>query len=181
MARKIEKTVYQFSELADEAKEHAKNEYMAAVGASWTDEWFDSLKAVVEHFGGTLEDWSIDWNDAITANVTISAPEMTAGEFRAKLDDCGSYNPETLKGNGDCKLTGYCGDENVIDGIRQSFYADPQPADDEDIDVESILMDGFYSWREAVAADVADQFSDDGFSEHCDANGYEFYENGELA
>lgn len=54
--------VYRFSELNDEAKEHAKQEHASACGYSWSAEALDSLKALARHFGGELSDWSIDWS-----------------------------------------------------------------------------------------------------------------------
>ena len=48
-------------------------------------------------------------------------PLHDAGEIRVMLKKLGTYNRRTLKGNGNCVLTGVCYDEDCIDGFRFAF------------------------------------------------------------
>ena len=164
--------VYRFAELSDEAKERAKQEYASACGYSWSTEALDSLKALARHFGGELSDWSIDWFGG-PSSASFDMPEMDRDEIAAELAKLGEYNPETLKGIGDCKLTGYCADESAIDGFRVAFVAGES-------DLVALMDAAFDAWIKDAQSDCKWQFSDEAFGEHCDANGYEFDERGEL-
>ena len=139
-----------------------------------------SLKALAEHFGGRLVDWSIDWSGSSYSCATFDMPENEYGgdaewhnEIAGKLLMLGSYNAETLKGLGDCKLTGACFDESAIDGFRQAWFAG-------ETDLDKLIQAAFASWLADCQADFADQQTPDQFSETCEANGYEFDENGKL-
>ena len=83
------------------------------------------------------------------------------------------HNKQTLHGNGDCKLTGYCADEDAIDGFRITFRTG-------ETDLETLMNAAFETWLKAAQSDARYQFSTEGYAEHCEANRYEFYENGRL-
>lgn len=144
--------VYKFSELSDKAKQRAKDLASANIGYAWADEAMSSLNTLAYHFGGVVSDYSIDWFGGSHSYAKFRMPELDKAEIAARLAELGSYNPETLKGDGECKLTGFCADDDAIDGFRIAF------AEGE--------------------ADCEDQYSDEQFGETCDANEYEFYENG---
>lgn len=58
--RTIEKTVYQFDELSDDAKEKARNWYREGdAGLCWNEEYKASIDAFIDHFGAKLVDWNI--------------------------------------------------------------------------------------------------------------------------
>jgi hypothetical protein len=174
--RKIEVAVFQFSELSDTAKERAKSDHMTHCGYSWGDEAMDSIKALAKHFGGKMAKWSIDWGNSTYSSATFEMPDdWTEDEIKPLLDELGSFDPETLKGLGDCKLTGYCMDESAIDGFRIAYLKDGER------NLEKLMDAAFDSWLEDAHADFEYQYSDEAFAENCEANGYEFYEDGELA
>ena len=75
--------------------------------------------------------------------------------------------------HGDCKLTGYCADEDAIDGFRITFRTG-------ETDLETLMNAAFETWLKAAQSDARYQFSTEGYAEHCEANRYEFYENGRL-
>jgi hypothetical protein len=85
----------------------------------------------------------------------------------------GTFNGQTLIGDGECKFTGYCMDENAADGARKAFFNGER-------ELKEILLAGFENWHKAVTADCEYQLSKKGFAEHCEANNYEFTEDGEL-
>lgn len=177
--------VYSFKELSDAAKDRARIDYETNWGgANWDrdGEYMAALKALAEHFGARLSDWSIDWSGgAAPSSVEFEAPTQedsglskTAWEkhLREKLQALGSYNRRTLKGNGDCKLTGMCYDENAIDGFRWAFYREGER------DLNALLQAAYDSWIKAAHEDYAYDFGNEGLAENFDANGYEFDEEG---
>jgi hypothetical protein len=99
--------------------------------------------------------------------------DMSSEEISERLASLGTYDPETLKGHGDCVLTGYVHDENAIDGFRIAFNAG-------ETDLNKLMEAAFRSWLAACQADYADQQSEEQFGETCEANEYEFTEDGVL-
>lgn len=165
--------LYRFSELDDRAKDHAKLKHAEACGYDWSEDALNSLKSLAEHFGGSLSDWSIDWESATYSSASFSMPELDGDEIRSRLELLGSYNPETLKGNGECLLTGYCADEDAIDGFRAAFHAG-------EADLTKLMGAAFDTWIRAAVADYLSQFEDEEFSEMSDANDYWYSEAGDL-
>ena len=171
--RTIQATIYKCDELSDKAKEKAKSDQAALLGYSWSDDAFESLKALAKHFGGKLKDWEIDYFGGCYSSCSFSMPEMSPKDIKAKLKELGTYNKRTGRGNGDCKLTGICFDEDAIDGFRLAFRAGER-------DLEKLKEAAFDSWLKAVQSDCEYQYGDEAFSENCEANGYEFDEDGEF-
>lgn len=180
----IEKTVYKFSELSDSAKEHARYKWAENGGFDGRDtEYTDSIKALAEHFGGRVKDYSIDWSHSSYSEMSFEMPEQpdsgmskTAWDkyISGKLRDLGTFNRRTLKGHGDCKLTGMCYDESAIDGFRWAWYREKKRTLSE-------LMDAAYDeWIKAAWADYEYDIWGEGFPETCEANEYEFDEDGDL-
>lgn len=167
--------VYSFGELNEKAKERAKYDYMGLFGYNWDNDAIKSLKALAEHFDGELKDYEIDFFNSSYSSARFIMPEwMSKQEFKAKLSKLGSYNKRTGKGNGDCVLTGVCFDEDAIDGFRQAYRNGAKSLDE-------MMQSAFRSWLKACQADCKGFYSDDEFSEHCDANKYLFLEDGEIA
>jgi hypothetical protein len=174
--RTITTTVYNFSELSEDAKETALQEWTeqeAAQEYSWSQEAIESLKAGIEHFGCALASYSIDFANSAYSDIAVDTPwnEPTEDEIKDMIESAGSYNPETLKGLGDCKLTGYCMDENFLDGVRSDFYNGER-------DLKELMLSGYNNWHEAATNDYESQFTMEYFSEHAEANEYEFTEDG---
>lgn len=174
MARSKQITVYSFDELSDTAKEHARQQY-AQLGYNWADESLDSLKALAKHFGGKLSNWSIDFFNSSPSSATFEMPEMEVEEIKSLLDELGSFNPDTLRGNGDCKLTGYCADEAAIDGFRKAFMRYGIT------DLTELMDEAFSTWLKEAQSDCEYQFSDEATSEASVANNWEYDVNGDLA
>jgi hypothetical protein len=171
--RNFTQTIYRFSELSDKAKQRAKDDYANAEGYAWQAEQMDSLKALAAHFGGELADWSIDFFGASHSSAKFAMPEMSAKEIKELLGQLGTYNKRTDKGHGDCKLTGFCGDEDAIDGFRIAWRNGER-------DLSTLMDAAFDSWLKAAQTDCEYQYSDEAFAEHCEANDYEFHEDGRF-
>jgi hypothetical protein len=169
-------TICAFDELSAEAKEKALTDYRCHADYNWSAEAAESLKAFAEHFETRVR-YEVDW-----ANSSYSSAKFTLNRWEEdyykpsyvwrRLQLLGDYNPETMKGLGVCELTGFCLDDDAIDGMRIAFLGEWE------FDILALLEAGFQSWLESAQADYAHQVSDEGFEESCDANGYEFYSDG---
>jgi len=168
-------TVYRFAELSAEAKERAKRDYAEVWGYVAGEDAIKSLEALAKHFGGALKKYGVDFFDASPSFARFDMPEdMGADEIRDTLAALGSYDAATLCGDGECKLTGYCVDEDAIDGFRIAFLRDGVT------DLDALMQAAFRSWLAATQADCADFYTDAQFGEHADLNGYEYGEDGAL-
>ena len=167
-------TLYKFSELSDAAKARAVSDYRtSAEDYHFAEDAIASIKALAEHFSGRVSDWSIDWLNSSPSSMRFNMPEdMERVEIQTRLDQLGTFNPDTLKGDGDCKLTGYCADEAAIDGFRAAFMAGES-------DLAVLMQAGYQTWLKAAQSDAEHQFSHEGYAEHAEANDLEFTEHGE--
>jgi hypothetical protein len=172
--RTITFNVYQFSELPEKAKEAAKQRYAELFGYAWADEALASLKALASHFGAELKNYSIDFFNSSYSDASFNVPDDVEPEdIAAQLARLGTYDPQTLRGHGDCVLTGFCMDESAIDGFRRAWH-------NKETDLGKLLQSAFRSWLQDAQADCEGQYTDEQFAEHCEANGYEFDERGKA-
>lgn len=169
-------TVYSFSELSADAKQRAKDEHAEANGFVWAKDYLRSLKALAEHFGGKLTNWQIDWFGCSYSTADFKMPDDTetdAASIASKLAELGAFDPATLRGRGDCKLTGFCADEAAIDGFRIAWHAGER-------ELNELMRAAFHEWLENAHTDCAGQYEDEVFAEVCEVNGYQFTEDGTL-
>lgn len=164
-------TVYEFNELSDAAKDRARE--LLCSEYSWADEAMESLEAFARHFDSKLTDRQINFACAARSTADFSCSDLDTDEIWRRLKELGSFDPKTLIGSGECKLTGYCMDESAIDGFRKAWFSGER-------DLNELLQAGFESWIQAVQADYEYQRSDEQLAEHCSANEYFFTEEGEL-
>lgn len=167
----IETKIYTFDELNDAAKEKARDWWRDGSDYAWGDDAIKSIEELAKHFGGKMKDWSIDWANSSYSSARFEMPEMESELILNLLGQLGTYNPETLKGNGDCKLTGYCADEDAIDGFRKAFHAGER-------DLEKLMQAAFDTWLESAQSDYEYQNSDEQVGETILANEYTFTETG---
>lgn len=173
--RTIELKVYKFSELSEKAKDKAMQDFASTEGFVWAEDYKLSLDRLAKHFGGAMVDYNLDFfSGKYTSYAIFEMPDMSQEEIAEKLTELGAYNPETLKGLGDCKLTGFCADESAIDGFRKAFMSDGET------DLDQLMQAAFTTWIEAANADCEAQYSYGSFSYFSDANNYEYYEDGKL-
>lgn len=167
--------VYSFNELSPDARLTAKRKHEEVFGYAWGRDAIKSLEALANHFGAKLRDYSIDWSGSYSHSYAkFAAPEMAADDIAARLARLGSFNPKTGKGLGDCVLTGFCADEDAIDGFRAAWIAGER-------DLDRLLNAAFVTWLAAARADYAAGYDDDAFAEMSDANGWEYHANGTIA
>lgn len=175
--RTVEMKVYSFRELSPKAKERARIREQELHGYPFESEAVASIEALVKHFGCQIEDSSYDFFGGTYEYMNFSSNReepLTEGEIRAKLEELGSYDKHTLCGFGDCKLTGYCADEDAIDGFRIALLRDGKTA------IGFLLNAAFRSWLKACQHDCAASYHDNNLAETFDANGIEFTADGEI-
>lgn len=171
--RQITTNIYKFEELSRAAKDNFKTYWREHMGYDGAADAKKSFVALINHFDGRLQEYSMDWNNLNHSSVRFIMPEMSKEEIAARLNELGAYNPETLKGLGDCKLTGYFMDEEAIDGFRIAFCSGEH-------DLTKLMKAAFKSWKKAAKEDYKWQLSDECLTETAEANEWEFTEDGQL-
>lgn len=176
--RTVETAVYSYDELAETARTAARQQYAAEVGFTSADEALASLRALAEHFGGTLADYEIDFFNGSHSTARFDMPDFefehedgAAAVIEELASQLGEYNPETLRGLGDCVLTGVCHDEDAIDGFRALYMTGER-------DIHKLMEAAFRTWLAACQDECEGFYSDGDFSEHAEANDLEFYADG---
>lgn len=159
-----------FSELSDRAKKHASQSLIEPY--NHTSEAIASLEAFADAFDASISYADIDFSGAHPAVIDFDCNAMDVSELSKRLANLGGYNSTTLRGLGDCKLTGASTDEDVLDGFRIAFMRDKET------DLKSLLLAGARELVMSCARDYQHQTSEDYLSERCDANGFLFLENG---
>ena len=169
--------IFTFEELSEEAQNKAVELNSYEQEYFWADDSINSLKKFAEHFNSSLSNWSIDFLNSSQSSVSFSVSEymeeLSEEELKSYIFDMGTFNAETLRGDGECKFTGYCRDEDAADGARIAYFKGER-------DIKELLEAGFETWHKAVVKDYEYQLSKEGYKEHCEANSLEFTEDGEL-
>jgi len=177
--RTISVSVLRYHELSKAAQERARREYESLFGYAHADEALETIRELAKHFGGTVTDFEIDWSGACShSSMKFDMPDsddMDESEIERRLSLLGAFNPETLKGHGDCVLTGVCYDEDAIDGFRAAWMSGKR-------DLPALMQAAFYSLLAQCHSEHRAFYDDEEgeFREHCEANGYEFYESGKF-
>jgi hypothetical protein len=171
--RKIEVPIYTYRELSESTRQEVRDEKADHYGYRGAEEAFKSMESLVEHFGGTIKDYDIDYFNCSYSYAKFDMPELTREEIAELLGQLGEFDPATRKGRGDCKLTGYCMDEDAIDGFRIAFL-------DGCSNLNKLMQAAFDSWLIAVHADCENEYADDTFAENEDASGIEYYQDGTI-
>ena len=157
--RKIETTVFLFSELSDDAKEKAREwgRRVIAEDPPWCGEWRDSLAAFCDHFGVTLKEWEVCLYRGVSYTVALENSQFRGMRLK---DFSRDHMP-----------TGFCGDCD----FWQSFYDEFKRTGDAKGAFDHAVYKGLIAWRD----DWEWQLSDEAIEDFIGCNGYEFTEDGE--
>lgn len=172
----IEITLYSFSELSEEAKKRAVENHAINAQFMGGDEAIETIEKIAEYFGSKLTRYEIDWTGCCSYSSALfdtDGIELSEKELKKLIKGMGSYNKETLKGNGDCKFTGVCYDEDFADGARKAFF-------DGERDLSKILEAGFRSLLKSCANEYEHELSEEAYSEQCEANETQFTKSGNI-
>lgn len=199
--------LYSFHELSQEAQEKAHAEYLqSGLPVEYEKEFPDTLKAFENAFHIKVCRWWVDQNayhfeyvkqwqwddgDGYFNNPlrfarwlwnnwadTLKAPKIygrlvadpaTGKTLYKRWESKTTY---TLDG---CNFTGFCADLDITDPIRECLHYEREFCNIDQL-ITACLDSFFSAWR----AEYEYQESIDFFKETCDANGYEFTENGEY-
>jgi len=158
--RTIEKTVYMFSELSDDAKEKARDWWRSCdEGDVWRDEYIGSVKAFCDHFGVTLKDYSVGaWS---SIDYTHDAENSNFRGVKLRSIDR------------DAMPTGFCADCDLWVTFYDEFKRTGAALQAFDVAVHA----GFKAWRD----DAEGRQSDECIDEIMELNEYEFDEEGRRA
>ena len=186
------RNIYTAAELKDKfptAFENALEQYRERQGAerpAWNGEICASGRAAVEAAGLTLRDWSVDGGNPSASFYRIdgfgnSYDENATGDYtgRKAREWINAAFAHALEGKrlnwrgrepGNCPFTGYCADDDVLDGIKAAIKSG------------DTLREAFEGIAFTVAkiceAEAAYEQTEAFFLDHAEANGYEYDENG---
>ncbi len=169
--------ILKYNELTKSAKSTARSGYASSEGYLHAEEAMESIRKLAEHFNGTVTTYEIDWSGGCChSTMSFDMPHesnMDESEIQSRLETLGDFNPETLKGLGDCELTGVCYDEDAIDGFRKKWHEGER-------DIAKLMEAAFRSLLAQCHSEYESFYGDDDseFADYCEANNVEFYEDG---
>jgi len=153
---------------------------------AWFDDICKSGRATVEAAGLTLRDWSVDQTSPGSSYYRVEgfgedehgadigeytgrkAREWITAAFLPKY----KFNWRIKRNPGDCPFTGYCGDDDCIDAIRDAIRAG------------ETLREAFNGLGAVLAKQCANESeyeeTKEYFIEHAGANTWEYDENGNM-
>jgi len=179
---------YSFDELPIETQEKIADSWRNDDYFSWGDEWQESLHRFADYFDLDLKKWSVD--HCFGSYVKFEFKEDCSDQF---WDDPNSLVRSDISGvrlykmllnryfffevieNKDCPFTGFCGDESLLEPIREfikrpckytSFY--------------ELIDECFDNWIREFKADIEHWESFDCIKEEILANDYQFTYDGRI-
>jgi len=180
----IEINLYSYNELSDKAKQNAKNNF--EYDDFWSHERLESMKAAKELyrlFDTDEEIKGIRLYKFIQNNILPKLRNRIkyingGGKYpSAKIREGEKARFSKIQFNEDAiHLTGYCTDYNFLEPIFD-FLKSPDKHTTS-ADLLNTSLEDIYD-RDAQAEYEA-FYEDQNFSEHCEANGYTFEENGRM-
>lgn len=158
--KKIELSIYSFSELSDEAKNKAISDFRN-IGSEyhWIDEGIDSIKAFCRYLG-------------VSDKLEYSLSPYSHSYIKA------SVSPQDFRGlkvkniDIDKSLTGYYLDNAILEKFKDRFSNEG--------DSYNAFLDTLYDATQWLISEMEYQDSDEYISEFLEMNEYEFLENGSI-
>ena len=154
--------IYKFEELGEDAKQNATNTLMSEY--FWADDAIDCLKECLNAIGVKLHRYDIDWSDSVP-----TAPPKLEVIRGLDLEELERLANEMLE----LKFSGFCLESSFGDEVLNSLACNVT-------DQKELAMAGFAGLIADAQRDYQAQFEEDYMQDHCDANEYEFTEDGEL-
>ena len=176
MPRTVTTEVYTFKELSETAQERAHSDYVSeGQSFAWRDEWQDSLNAFcsIAPVRCARHDVAAGHIDCHACFDEPDAAHLSGVRAWKWLQNNGWFDLAERNAVGGCTLTGYCGDCPLFGPIHG--YADtPSKVPD----LGQVFYECLQSWVYALRADQEHCESLEYFAEMCEANGWEFDEDG---
>lgn len=167
---------YQFSELSEDAKQVAIDNFRERGEFFWADEWLQSAQEFC-----LIAPVHIIRADICAGHVDVAWRGECEGELNGVrawkwLLNNGWFDLARKNVLGDCTLTGFCGDCDLFDPIAK-YEKTPVKIPD----LRQVFYECLQSWVYAACRDYEWQQSDEYIAEHMEANEWEFLECGEAA
>ncbi len=169
--------IFTYDELSEAAQENARDWYLGAgLQYDWHDEWRDSLAGFVALIPYACRpDYEVSTFAHSYCRLRSDMPDDVSGLQGARawkwFLNNGFFDAKLLSGG--CPLTGYCGDESLLDPLRK-FRDDP----DTSLTVGDVLQKCLNHWVSDWVADMESQTDPEYVAEHLIANEYEFTADG---
>lgn len=198
--RTIEQTVYSVEELSGKARERAYSNWLQGFEYFWSEENKESLEEFQKYFPVNVTNWEYGYRNYIDFSLTSKAEEYDNLSFKRLYGVVNTLYQSSLKGkyyskgqwvNGkytykhryskavkqhcNCNLTGYWIDDSLLEPIRK-WLANPCKTDT----FTDIMADALNEWVNDCEKDFEYAQSEEAFESDCEANNWEFYENGEM-
>lgn len=142
---------------------------------SWGEENADSLRAFCSRFNLSNMDYSVSpWGYSYAgAEVSSDLEELSGIRLWKYLQNSGLLSNNLL--SGECPLTGYCADEDLLAPIRE-FIKHP----DLSATYQDLIDECLHCWIGYYVADWEYTYSDEGLAEFLSCGEYEFTESGKF-
>lgn len=169
--------VFTIDELSEAAQEKAHADYLAQGGCfPYFDEWQDSLNAFcdiapVEWLRFDIVMDHIDYNWKEDSDIA----KLTGVRAWKWLLNNGWFDLAEKNAQGDCTLTGYCGDCDLFDPIH-ALKDRPEYVPD----LEQVFYDCLQSWAQAARRDMEACESFEYFLDMVESNEWEYLANGDM-
>ena len=173
--RTINIKIYKYEELDPQSQRNALSRHSAGVDFYGSGEAADSMKKLAMHFGVDRAYFVDCDHPASSACMSYmrDAPDMDYGDMLALLGKLGKFDEETMRGHGDCVLTGVCYDEFAIDGFRKEFFNGAAAPT-----LEKCLLAAWTSLLKVCQDEMEYNQGEEAFKEECSGEGQEFYDDG---
>ena len=146
----------------------------------WADEWRNSLDAFAKIAPLSIGEWNVGYPGTYVSftmdeddNYGNGIEELSGVRAWKWLVNNGW---KKLADGQDCPFTGYCGDETLLDPIREAL-ANPSRI----VSLYDVFNDCLQSWAHGFEADIDHWESDEAIREDIYCGGYEFYDDGTIA
>lgn len=183
-------SIYQFSELSEEAKREALDKFEAFTDHIW-DDAHETVKKFCDEF--YIKTGHNSWLDYSSNKFDDPINELTGVRLRTWLINNyghlftegkpfgyylggGKYKhrSKVIFVNTCCPFTGVCYDEDILQPLRD-FIKKPDNSN-----LDDLFYDCFETLRNSIESEIEYRNSDEAKQEDIEANGYEFYEDGTM-
>ena len=169
------RTLYQFDELSDKAKEKARDWYReGTLGYDWWDSTYDDAKSV----GLIIDGFDLDRNKHVDGSLNVSGLESCKLIIADHGESCDTYKLAVEF------LPQFEALDKKLEDMQANEENEESELDIED-EIETLEKEYVYQLREEYASMLQNEYeyilSDESIDENILANEYEFTENGGRA
>lgn len=158
----ITRNIYTYSEASEELKDKIRENFDDGfLYEHHMEERINTLKAFADYIGADL-DYSLSCVPSRGEFISVK-PHWSYHSMYSNLE-------ELLETLGDCVLTGVCYDDDLINYIKESK---------ESISDEK-LKEAFNKYIKSMHEEYEYMLTDEYLSDLCEANNYEFYDDGTI-